>query len=169
MCVSLSQADHLVLKISLAIRVLVTENQKKRKMRKCLRMANLLPMEMTSHTFLRSHPVVRHPVSRDTSANSPADIIGKMRPYQLQGLNWMVSLHHNGLNGILADEMVCGCSDDRLWKLKSSVGSRKNAPDDLLSWVLEALSFDTRSSSHCCAQIHPPELGSRVRPLDPGH
>lgn len=30
-----------------------------------------------------------------------------MRAYQLQGLNWMVSLHHNGLNGILADEMVC--------------------------------------------------------------
>jgi len=29
-----------------------------------------------------------------------------MRTYQLQGLNWMVSLHHNGLNGILADEMV---------------------------------------------------------------
>ncbi len=33
-------------------------------------------------------------------------IQGTMRPYQLQGLNWMVSLHHNGLNGILADEMV---------------------------------------------------------------
>jgi SNF2 family DNA or RNA helicase len=33
-------------------------------------------------------------------------IIGEMRGYQLQGLNWMVSLHHNGLNGILADEMV---------------------------------------------------------------
>jgi SWI/SNF-related matrix-associated actin-dependent regulator of chromatin subfamily A member 5 len=29
-----------------------------------------------------------------------------MRGYQLQGLNWMVQLHHNGLNGILADEMV---------------------------------------------------------------
>ena len=29
-----------------------------------------------------------------------------MRGYQLQGLNWMVSLHHNGLNGILADEMA---------------------------------------------------------------
>jgi SWI/SNF-related matrix-associated actin-dependent regulator of chromatin subfamily A member 5 len=29
-----------------------------------------------------------------------------MRAYQVQGLNWMVSLHHNGLNGILADEMV---------------------------------------------------------------
>ena len=106
-------------------------------------------------------------VTRYFSANSPVDIIGKMRPYQLQGLNWMVSLHHNGLNGILADEMVRGCNDDRLWKLKYSAGSRKNAPNDLLSWVFEALSFDTRSSSHCCAQIHPPELGSRVRPLDP--
>jgi len=31
---------------------------------------------------------------------------GKMRDYQVQGLNWMISLHHNGINGILADEMV---------------------------------------------------------------
>ncbi|KAH9926444.1 SNF2 family DNA-dependent ATPase [Fomitopsis serialis] len=39
---------------------------------------------------------------------SPSYVKGKMRPYQLQGLNWMVSLHHNGLNGILADEMGLG-------------------------------------------------------------
>ncbi|KAF8915438.1 SNF2 family N-terminal domain-containing protein [Mucidula mucida] len=39
---------------------------------------------------------------------SPAFINGLMRAYQLQGLNWMVSLHHNGLNGILADEMGLG-------------------------------------------------------------
>ncbi|KAF9031921.1 SNF2 family N-terminal domain-containing protein [Panaeolus papilionaceus] len=39
---------------------------------------------------------------------SPSYINGMMRPYQLQGLNWMVSLHHNGLNGILADEMGLG-------------------------------------------------------------
>ena len=37
----------------------------------------------------------------------PLVIHGTMRPYQLQGLNWLVSLHHNSLNGILADEMVC--------------------------------------------------------------
>ena len=30
-----------------------------------------------------------------------------MRDYQVQGLNWMIGLHHNGINGILADEMVC--------------------------------------------------------------
>lgn len=28
---------------------------------------------------------------------------GEMRPYQLEGLNWMVRLVENGINGILAD------------------------------------------------------------------
>ena len=31
---------------------------------------------------------------------------GKLRGYQLAGLQWMVSLYNNNLNGILADEMV---------------------------------------------------------------
>lgn len=31
---------------------------------------------------------------------------GKMRAYQLEGLNWMIRLQENGVNGILADE-VC--------------------------------------------------------------
>lgn len=30
---------------------------------------------------------------------------GKMRPYQVEGLNWMIRLQENGVNGILADEM----------------------------------------------------------------
>jgi SWI/SNF-related matrix-associated actin-dependent regulator of chromatin subfamily A member 5 len=30
---------------------------------------------------------------------------GKMRPYQLEGLNWMIGLQEHGVNGILADEM----------------------------------------------------------------
>ncbi|KAG0269304.1 hypothetical protein DFQ27_003988 [Actinomortierella ambigua] len=40
---------------------------------------------------------------------SPAYIKnGTLRDYQIQGLNWMVSLHRNGINGILADEMGLG-------------------------------------------------------------
>jgi SWI/SNF-related matrix-associated actin-dependent regulator of chromatin subfamily A member 5 len=31
-----------------------------------------------------------------------------MRDYQLQGLNWLISLYQNGINGILADEMGLG-------------------------------------------------------------
>lgn len=29
-----------------------------------------------------------------------------MRDYQLYGLNWLIKLYENGINGILADEMV---------------------------------------------------------------
>ena len=36
-----------------------------------------------------------------------------MRAYQLEGLNWMIKLHDNGINGILADEvrpaLTAGC------------------------------------------------------------
>ncbi len=32
-------------------------------------------------------------------------IEGEMRDYQIRGLNWMISLYENGINGILADEM----------------------------------------------------------------
>lgn len=31
---------------------------------------------------------------------------GKLREYQMQGLNWLIHLYDNGINGILADE-VC--------------------------------------------------------------
>ena len=33
---------------------------------------------------------------------------GEMRDYQLEGLNWMIGLNTNGMNGILADEMGLG-------------------------------------------------------------
>ena len=40
---------------------------------------------------------------------SPAYITGgTMRDYQIQGLNWLISLYSNGINGILADEMGLG-------------------------------------------------------------
>ncbi|KAJ1557479.1 hypothetical protein HK096_007075, partial [Nowakowskiella sp. JEL0078] len=40
---------------------------------------------------------------------SPSYVVGgKMRDYQVQGLNWLISLYDNGLNGILADEMGLG-------------------------------------------------------------
>ncbi|CDQ87118.1 unnamed protein product, partial [Oncorhynchus mykiss] len=33
---------------------------------------------------------------------------GTMRDYQVRGLNWLISLYENGINGILADEMGLG-------------------------------------------------------------
>lgn len=38
----------------------------------------------------------------------PKGITGEMRPYQLEGLNFLIGLFERGLNGILADEMGLG-------------------------------------------------------------
>jgi SWI/SNF-related matrix-associated actin-dependent regulator of chromatin subfamily A member 5 len=38
----------------------------------------------------------------------PSIVKGEMRPYQLEGLNWMIKLYDNNINGILADEMGLG-------------------------------------------------------------
>lgn len=40
--------------------------------------------------------------------HQPANIVGKLRSYQLDGLNWLYKLHEAKLNGILADEMGLG-------------------------------------------------------------
>ncbi|EWM24038.1 putative chromatin remodelling complex atpase chain, partial [Nannochloropsis gaditana] len=41
-------------------------------------------------------------------AQPPSIKHGQLRPYQLEGLNWMIRLQDNGINGILADEMGLG-------------------------------------------------------------
>lgn len=40
---------------------------------------------------------------------------GAMRHYQLEGLSWLATLFQNGVNAILADEMVRACCEAR-WR-----------------------------------------------------
>lgn len=49
---------------------------------------------------------VAHRVSERISRQPSLLIGGTLKDYQLKGLQWMVSLYNNKLNGILADEMV---------------------------------------------------------------
>lgn len=39
---------------------------------------------------------------------TPDYIQGEMRDYQVRGLNWLIGLYENGINGILGDEMGLG-------------------------------------------------------------
>lgn len=42
-------------------------------------------------------------------ALQPANLVGgTLKPYQVEGLRWLVTLYENGLSGILADEMGLG-------------------------------------------------------------
>ena len=53
------------------------------------------------------------PLSTETVFSASPKYVtgGTMRDYQVQGLNWMISLFEHGINGILADEMgLVGCT-----------------------------------------------------------
>ncbi|XP_027352921.1 ISWI chromatin-remodeling complex ATPase CHR11 isoform X1 [Abrus precatorius] len=47
-------------------------------------------------------------VANTRLVTQPSCIQGKLRDYQLAGLNWLIRLYENGINGILADEMGLG-------------------------------------------------------------
>jgi len=58
-----------------------------------------------------------HRVEEEITRQPEMLVGGQLKPYQIVGLNWLVSLYNNHLNGILADEMglgktiqVCPCA-----------------------------------------------------------
>lgn len=57
---------------------------------------------------LDSYYAVAHRVRERVIKQSSLLIGGILKPYQIQGLEWLVSLYNNNLNGILADEMGLG-------------------------------------------------------------
>lgn len=56
----------------------------------------------------QSYYGVAHAVIERVEKQSSLLINGSLKHYQVQGLEWMVSLYNNNLNGILADEMGLG-------------------------------------------------------------
>ncbi|KAI9226091.1 MAG: SNF2 family N-terminal domain-containing protein [Piptocephalis tieghemiana] len=51
---------------------------------------------------------VAHRIREKVTEQSSLLVGGKLKDYQIKGLEWMVSLYNNRLNGILADEMGLG-------------------------------------------------------------
>ncbi|XP_045889796.1 probable global transcription activator SNF2L2 isoform X1 [Micropterus dolomieu] len=62
----------------------------------------------TGQTSSQSYYGVAHAVIERVEKQSSLLINGTLKHYQTQGLEWMVSLYNNNLNGILADEMGLG-------------------------------------------------------------
>jgi hypothetical protein len=62
---------------------------------------------------IRQYSKLAHGAQQEEILVQPSILVGpngagEMRSYQLAGLQWMISLHNNNLNGILADEMGLG-------------------------------------------------------------
>lgn len=58
--------------------------------------------------FMAQQEEMEEDIPRLTRDQTSSFIAGKMREYQVEGLNWLIRLYHRGLNGILADEMGLG-------------------------------------------------------------
>ncbi|XP_068130422.1 transcription activator BRG1 isoform X1 [Hyperolius riggenbachi] len=56
----------------------------------------------------QSYYAVAHAVSERVDKQSSLLVNGVLKQYQVKGLEWLVSLYNNNLNGILADEMGLG-------------------------------------------------------------
>ncbi|XP_051569659.1 transcription activator BRG1 isoform X4 [Myxocyprinus asiaticus] len=57
---------------------------------------------------LQSYYAVAHAVTEKVDRQSTLLVNGQLKQYQIKGLEWLVSLYNNNLNGILADEMGLG-------------------------------------------------------------
>jgi ATP-dependent helicase STH1/SNF2 len=68
--------------------------------------AQVLPEDVTEEKGKVDYYAVAHRISEKVSRQPTILTGGTLKDYQLKGLQWMVSLYNNRLNGILADEMV---------------------------------------------------------------
>jgi len=57
---------------------------------------------------LHKAAVVKETAENDSFKQPPNLTGGTLLPHQIEGLQWLLSLWENGLNGILADEMGLG-------------------------------------------------------------
>ncbi|WFC98740.1 RSC chromatin remodeling complex ATPase component [Malassezia yamatoensis] len=88
---------------------------------------------------------VAHRFSEKITEQPSILVGGKLKDYQLKGLQWMVSLYNNRLNGILADEMGLGKTIQTISLITFLIESKKqNGPylvivplSTLTNWVNE--------------------------------
>ncbi len=81
---------------------------------------------------------------------------GQMRDYQIRGLNWMISLYENRINGILADEMVSTSThtgDLKDFQFNFVSGSGKNVADNFVAWISEECIVSVQNSLVCFVTI----------------
>ena len=88
---------------------------------------------------------IAHAISEKVYEQASIMVFGRLKEYQVKGLEWLVSLYNNNLNGILADEMGLGKTIQTI-SLVTYLMERKriNGPfliivplSTLSNWILE--------------------------------
>ncbi|XP_019754076.1 ATP-dependent helicase brm isoform X2 [Dendroctonus ponderosae] len=93
----------------------------------------------------QSYYGIAHTVHEMVTEQASIMINGQLKEYQIKGLEWLVSLYNNNLNGILADEMGLGKTIQTIGLITYLMEKKKvNGPfliivplSTLSNWVLE--------------------------------
>ena len=88
---------------------------------------------------------IAHTVTEEVHEQAAIMHGGQLKEYQVKGLEWLVSLYNNNLNGILADEMGLGKTIQTIGLLTYLMEKKKNMGPFLIivplstlsNWVLE--------------------------------
>ncbi|CAF4704717.1 unnamed protein product, partial [Rotaria sp. Silwood2] len=87
-----------------------------------------------------SYYSIAHRIREPITEQSNMLVGGQLKPYQLQGLEWLVSLYNNNLNGILADEMGLGKTIQTIALIVHLIDYKKNPGPSLIIVPLSTLS-----------------------------
>merc|ERR1719268_103436 len=83
---------------------------------------------------------IAHTITEEVHEQATIMVGGKLKEYQVKGLEWMVSLYNNNLNGILADEMGLGKTIQTISLLTYLMEKKKNMGPFLVIVPLSTLS-----------------------------
>merc|ERR1712223_1066533 len=83
---------------------------------------------------------IAHTISESINKQSELLIGGTLKEYQIKGLEWLVSLNNNNLNGILADEMGLGKTIQTIALVTYLMDLKKNMGPYLIIVPLSTLS-----------------------------
>merc|ERR1719427_1315338 len=83
---------------------------------------------------------IAHTITEEVHEQASIMVNGKLKEYQVKGLEWMVSLYNNNLNGILADEMGLGKTIQTISLITYLMEKKKNMGPYLVIVPLSTLS-----------------------------
>eukprot|EP00123_Amoebidium_parasiticum_P016909 comp23636_c1_seq1/m.40301 comp23636_c1_seq1/g.40301 ORF comp23636_c1_seq1/g.40301 comp23636_c1_seq1/m.40301 type:complete len:1534 (-) comp23636_c1_seq1:538-5139(-) len=82
--------------------------------------------EESTETSAKNYYLITHELGEKITKQPSILVNGQLKDYQMQGLEWMVSLYNNDLNGILADEMGLGKTIQSISLIAYLIEAKKN-------------------------------------------
>ncbi|XP_069945024.1 ATP-dependent helicase brm isoform X8 [Cherax quadricarinatus] len=108
--------------------------------REVLKKAKVEDDEYKDASGERNYYSIAHTIKETVTEQAKIMVNGLLKEYQVKGLEWLVSLYNNNLNGILADEMGLGKTIQTIALLTYLIETKKNNGPYLIIVPLSTIS-----------------------------